>query len=136
MERDLVELRIRSGDLADSGSWVYVWLLERHVIYVGTIGLPPEVRTWLHLHDSDPDIGRVRARYPRVRIDSLDVIAFRLPETAPRPKTKAAVIAHFSATGLLSAHYVGDPPQHMSIGDELSPLLHLITDRIVHAEDR
>ncbi|MFJ2032067.1 hypothetical protein [Streptosporangium sp. NPDC087985] len=136
MGRDLVELHIRSGDLTDSGSWVYVWLFEGHVIYVGTTGLPPEVRTWLHLHDPDPDIGRVKARYPGVGLDSLDVIAFRLPESMPRPEIKAAVIAHLSATGLLSEHYVGDPPQHKSTGDELSSLLHLITNRIVQSEPR
>jgi hypothetical protein len=133
MGRDLVELRVRDGNLADSGSWVYVWMLEGHVIYVGTTGLPPEVRTWLHLHDPDPDIGRVRARYPGIGIDSLDVIAFRLPESAPRSHVKVAVIDHLSATGLLSEHYVGDPPQHRPVADELSSLLLLITSRIVQS---
>ncbi|MDP9847840.1 hypothetical protein [Streptosporangium lutulentum] len=128
MERDLVELRIRDGDLADSGSWVYVWTLEGQVIYVGTTGLPPEVRTWLHLHDPDPDVGRVRARHPE--IGSLDVIAFRLPESVPRPRVKIAVIDRLSALGLLSEHYVGDPPRHEPIGDEWSPLLLSITSRI------
>ena len=136
MGRDLVELHIRGGDLADSGSWVYVWLLEGHVIYVGTTGLPPEVRTWLHLHDPDPGIGRVKARYPGLGADSLDVIAFRLPDSMSRSEVKVAVIAHLSAAGLLSEHYVGDPPQRKSMGDELSPLLLLITNRIGQSEAR
>jgi hypothetical protein len=106
------------------------------VIYVGTTGLPPEVRTWLHLHDPNPDIGRVKARYPGLGADSLDVIAFRLPDSMPRSEIKATVIAHLSAIGLLSEHYVGDPPQHKSIGDELSPLLLLITNRIGQSEAR
>ncbi|MEV4181395.1 hypothetical protein AB0J28_08100 [Streptosporangium canum] len=136
MGRDLVELHIRGGDLAYSGSWIYAWLLEDHVIYVGTTGLPPEVRTWLHLHDPNPDIGRVKARYPGLGADSLDVIAFRLPDSMPRSEIKATVIAHLSTIGLLSEHYVGDLPQHKSIGDELSPLLLLITNRIGQSEAR
>lgn len=125
-----MELHIRDGDLADPGSWVYVWLLEGRVLYVGTTGLPPEVRTWLHLHDPDPDIGRVRARYPGIGADPIDVVAFRLPGSLPRSEVKVAVIAHLGAAGLLSAHYVGDPPQHGPVGDGLSPLLHRITRRI------
>ncbi|ACZ83138.1 hypothetical protein [Streptosporangium roseum] len=134
MGRDLVELRIRGGELTDSGSWIYVWLLEGRVIYIGTTGLPPEVRTWLHLHDPDPDIGRVKARYPGIGTDSLDVVAFRLPESMPRSEVKVAVIAHLSAMGLLSEHYVGDPPQRTSIGDGLSSLVLLITRRIGQPE--
>ncbi|MFF5208601.1 hypothetical protein [Streptosporangium sp. NPDC000396] len=130
MDRDLVELRIHGGNLADSESWVYVWLLEGRVIYVGTTGLPPEIRTWLHLHDPDPDIGRMKALYPGIETDSLDVIAFRLPGSVPRPEAKVTVIAHLSAAGLLSERYVGDPPQRKSIGAEFSSLLDLITSRI------
>ena len=61
-------LRVRGGELAGTGSWVYVWLRagerDHPVVYVGGTGLPPAVRTWLHLHDSDPDVGRLAARYP------------------------------------------------------------------------
>jgi hypothetical protein len=129
-----VELHVRDGNLTDSGSWVCLWMFEGQVIYVGATGLPPEVRTWLHLHDPDPEIGRLKARYPGIGTDSLDVIAFPLPESVPRSHAKAAAIDRLGAAGLLSEHYVGDPPRHEPVGDELSPLLALITGRIIRSE--
>ncbi|GIN03813.1 hypothetical protein [Planomonospora venezuelensis] len=127
MTRDLVELHVRAGELAGSGSWVYLWLLGPRVIYVGTTGLPPEVRTWLHLHDPDPAVGRLRARHPGIAADDLDVLAFRLPDGTDRPRAKAAAVAGLSAAGWFSEHYVGDPP---SAGD---PSFASLLDRITTA---
>lgn len=113
MGDDMVVLEIRNGHLSDSGSWIYLWIrpdTAQPVIYVGTTGLPPQARTWLHLHDPDPDIGRLRARYPALADTPLRVIALRLPDALPRPDAKAAMIAHLHAEHLLSESYVGDPP--------------------------
>jgi hypothetical protein len=60
-------LHVRNGEIVEDGSWVYLWLRPDHrqrVIYVGATGLPPAVRTWLHLHHEDPEIGRVASGYP------------------------------------------------------------------------
>ncbi|MFC4062957.1 hypothetical protein ACFOWE_32145 [Planomonospora corallina] len=110
MERDLVELNVRAGELTGSGSWVYLWLLGPRVVYVGTTGLPPEARTWLHLSHPDPSIGRIRALLPDLAAGDLDVLAFRLPDGVGRPRAKAAVIAGLSGAGRLSGRYAGDPP--------------------------
>jgi hypothetical protein len=106
-------LRIRDGIIADAGSWVYVWLrpgAEKPVIYVGVTGLPPAVRTWLHLHHPDPEVGRVRGRWPDALAQSLDVLTFRLSDSAGRGDAKAAVIAGLDRAGLLAEDYLGDPP--------------------------
>jgi hypothetical protein len=57
--------RVHGGQFRDE-SWVYAWFSEadQGVVYVGATQLPPQVRTWLHLHDPDPDIGRLAARLP------------------------------------------------------------------------
>ncbi|GAA3163200.1 hypothetical protein GCM10010466_62690 [Planomonospora alba] len=127
MERDLVELNVRAGELTGSGSWVYLWLLGPRVVYVGTTGLPPEVRTWLHLNHPDPSIGRVGALLPDVAAGDPDVLAFRLPDGLERPRAKAAVIAALSRAGWLSERYAGDPP---STGD---PVLAPVADGVVRA---
>ena len=104
-------LRVRGGKLADTGSWVYVWVRagtrERPVIYVGGTGLPPAVRTWLHLHDDDPDVGRLAARYSGLAHEDLDVLAFPVPEHLARQLVKDAVIVGFETnTNLVLSHKI------------------------------
>jgi hypothetical protein len=110
---EVVLLRVRGGEIVDSGSWVYAWCREagdRRVVYVGATGLDPATRTWLHLHDPNPAVGRVLALLPTAGVDSLDVVALRLPSELSRPDVKAAVTTRLSQRGLLEADYVGDPP--------------------------
>jgi hypothetical protein len=83
---------------------------QRSVVYVGATGLPPAVRTWLHLHDSDPDVGRLAARYSEAAREDLDVLAFRVPGQVSRRLLKAAVIQRLHHQGLLAEKYVGDLP--------------------------
>src|SRR5581483_7221097 len=90
-------LRVRDGELAGSGSWVYAWLKadrpRRPVVYVGGTALPPVVRAWLHLHDPDPDVGRMAARYAELARQPLDVLAFAVPPALARPAVRDALIA-------------------------------------------
>jgi hypothetical protein len=126
---DLTLLRVRGGELADTGSWVYVWLKagarERSVIYVGATGLPPAVRTWLHLHDDDPEVGRLAARYSGLAHEDLDVLAFPVPEHLARRLVKATVVQRLHRRGLLAERYVGEPA-----GSQPSP------DDVVEAAER
>ncbi|HXG69151.1 MAG TPA: hypothetical protein VNJ04_00900, partial [Gemmatimonadaceae bacterium] len=80
------------------------------VVYVGATGMHPATRAWLHLHDPNPDIGRVAARYPESRSEPLDVIAVRLPTDVQRQEVKQAVVDQLAGRQLLSDGYVGDPP--------------------------
>jgi hypothetical protein len=108
-----VVIRIRAGEIADAGSWLYVWVRaggDRRVVYVGATGLPPAVRTWLHLHDPDPEIGRVAARYPAAAIEPLDVVAVRAPDGFARRELKELAVARLAAAGLLGEGYAGDAP--------------------------
>ena len=86
-------LSVHDGELAASGSWVYVWLRPdtREVLYVGSTGLPPVARTWLHLHHEDPDVGRVRAQHPEVLSGEVAVYAWSLRADLDRHEVKDAL---------------------------------------------
>lgn len=76
----------------------------------------PATRAWLHLHDPDPEVGRILARYPAAKTDSLDVLCLRLPPEVSRAEAKLSLIACLSRRGLLSEHYVGDSPdEHVNV---------------------
>jgi hypothetical protein len=107
---ELVVLRVREGEVAESGSWVYAWVGREGVVYVGATALHPATRTWLHLHDEDPNVGRLRARYPDSARNELDVVALRLPEGVDRQEVKHAVVTRLGELGLLSERHVCDPP--------------------------
>lgn len=136
---ELVVLHIRAGEIADSGSWIYAWRRvagDRRVIYVGATGLPPAVRAWLHLHDADPDVGRVAARYPAAADEPLDVVGVRVPDGSARQELKAVAVARLAEAGLLSADYVGDapveppeidPPGSSAIGELVSEIGRLVS---------
>jgi hypothetical protein len=120
---ELLVLRVREGELADAGSWVYAWVGASGVVYVGATGLAPATRTWLHLHDEDPNVGRLRARYPDSAHEELDVIALRLPEGLDRQEVKHAVVTRLGERGLLSARHVCDPPAAVSASIEADRLV-------------
>ncbi|TMR13510.1 hypothetical protein ETD86_30715 [Nonomuraea turkmeniaca] len=124
-------LRVRGGALADGGSWVYVWVKagaqQEPVIYVGATGLPPAVRTWLHLNGGDPEVGRLVARYGELAREDLDVLAFTVPGHLARRLVKAAVVQRLHRQGLLAEQYVGDPPDSQPIPEDVAE----VTERIV-----
>lgn len=110
---EVVSLSVREGELVDAGSWIYAWVRlggDRRVVCAGSTGLHPAARAWLHLHDPDPGVGRVRALFPEAASEPLDVLALRLPPHVDRAAARAALIVRLREAGLLSERYVGDPP--------------------------
>jgi hypothetical protein len=105
----MLTLRVRGGEL-EAEPWVYAWLGQDGVVYVGATALHPATRTWLHLHDDDPDVGRMRARYPDLAVEELDVLALRLPDDLDRQRVRHGAVALLAERGLLSEHHVCDPP--------------------------
>ena len=105
----MLTLRVRGGEL-QAEPWVYAWLGTGGVVYVGATALHPATRTWLHLHDDDPDVGRMRARYPALADEELDVLALRLPDDVDRQRVRHGAVALLAARGLLAQRHVCDPP--------------------------
>ena len=105
----MLTLRVRDGKL-EGEPWVYAWIGADGVVYVGATTLHPATRTWLHLHDDDPDIGRMRARYPELAGEELDVIARRLPPDVDRQRVRHGSVAQLAERGLLSDRHVCDQP--------------------------
>lgn len=109
--RDEQRFSIEAGEIIDTGSWVYVWVESDDsdgVLYVGATGVHPAVRTWLHVTDDDPAVGRVAARYPPLESTDVTVYAFRLDESLDRQAVKRAIIDLTDAQGIRSAAYFGD----------------------------
>lgn len=117
---------VRDGELVGDrpDSWVYVWRLpdspdpRANILYVGTTGMPPALRTWLHLHSRDKDIGRVAKRFPKIDTEAADVYAFPVPPGMERPQVKHALVHALADAGLLAPEYVGPPMERAATVSE------------------
>jgi hypothetical protein len=128
MSGEFLVLPVRGGELVDDGNWVYAWL-ERSadftVVYVGATALAPATRTWLHLHDGDPDVGRMAARFERLADVELDVLAMRVPDEVSRADVRDVVGVRLEEEGLLAADAILDhlqplvdpPPECVELAD-------------------
>jgi hypothetical protein len=105
----MLTLRVHAGEL-EPEPWVYAWLGPEGVVYVGATALHPATRTWLHLHDDDPNVGRMRARYPELADEELEVVAAPLPADVDRQQVRHGAAALLAERGLLSERHVCDPP--------------------------
>ena len=105
---EFVVVRVRDGEL-QAGNWVYAWIDEAGlVVYVGATGLDPRTRVWLHLHDPDPDVGRMAARFGRLSATQLDVLAMTVPEEISRADVRGALGARLADEGLLAEDAITD----------------------------
>jgi hypothetical protein len=130
-----VVLHIREGGLKLDGSWIYVWAhaSKGAVVYVGTTNLPPVLRTWMHIHDPNPDIGRVAAHYPPAggeMHDPLDVIAFTVPVGLSRPEVKRCLVNLLAERDLLAATYFGDQPADDVFGPGIEEFCVAVVDQM------
>ncbi|GGB24194.1 hypothetical protein GCM10011492_12660 [Flexivirga endophytica] len=108
---------VRDGELVGDrpDSWVYVWRLpdspdpRANILYVGTTGMTPALRSWLHLHSKDKEVGRVRKRFPKIDTEAADIYAFPVPAGMSRPQVKHALVHALADAGLLAPEYVGPP---------------------------
>lgn len=108
---------VRDGELLGDhpDSWVYVWRLpdspdpRANILYVGTTGMPPVLRMWLHLNSKDKDVGRVAKRFPRIGTEAADIYAFPVPPGFARPEVKHGLVHALADAGLLAPEYVGPP---------------------------
>jgi hypothetical protein len=125
----MLELRVRDGELEPTGQWVYAWLAEDGVVYVGATALHPETRTWLHLHHDDPDVGRLRARYAALADGELVVLALQLSAEADRQRVRHGAVRQLEACGLLSTRHVCDPPAEVEPPSEAEELVAAVARR-------
>lgn len=94
-------IRVEDGTLSETCSWVYVWVRrcpDPAVVYVGATGLPLAVRTWLHLNDDNPDVGRIRAHFPEAMAGSVEVVGFKVDGAIDRRQVRATVAGLLSGT--------------------------------------
>ena len=126
----MLALRVEQGELESSGQWVYAWLAPDGVVYVGATALHPETRTWLHLHHDDPEVGRMRARFPDLASEELDVLAVELPEDVDRQRVRHGAVALLAERGRLSPRQVCDPPLEAEPHPETESFVAALEDRL------
>ena len=106
---EFVVVRVRNGELAEVGNWVYAWVDQTGlVVYVGATGLDPRTRVWLHLHDQDPDVGRMATRFERLAESELDVLAMSVPDEISRADVRDALGVRLADEGLLADDAITD----------------------------
>lgn len=134
MTPDPRTVHVRHGEIKSSESWVYAWVEPSSalVLYVGSTGMNPELRSWLHVHDGDPSVGRILARRPTAREEDFDVLAFPVPLNISRAFVKDLLIQRLSESAQLSADYVGDAPQVNEFGPEISDFVEAMLGFIMH----
>lgn len=92
-------IRITEGQLTGDESWVYVWVKDNRVLYVGATRLPLSVRSWLHLTDADPEIGKIRAQHPEALRGQVTVRGWRLPDSLDRAEVRDTLSASLTGEG-------------------------------------
>jgi hypothetical protein len=126
---EFVVLRVRNGELTDSGTWVYAWIDQAGlVVYVGATGLDPRTRVWLHLHDADPDTGRMAARFERLSETQLDVLAMQVPGELARAEVRDLLGARLADEGLLAEDAITD---HLQLPLDSGPETLELAERFV-----
>jgi hypothetical protein len=126
---EFVVLRVRGGELVEQGSWVYVWIgPDDAVVYVGATGLDPSTRVWLHLHDDDPDVGRMRAQFEQLAETRLAVLAMRVPGAVPRAEVRDVLGARLGEENMLGSAAITD---HLQLVLEPTPEATELAERFV-----
>jgi hypothetical protein len=125
----MLTLRVRGGEL-EPEPWVYAWVGADGVVYVGATTLHPATRTWLHLHDEDPNVGRLRARYPQLAGEELEVVAVALPAGVDRQRVRHGAVALLADRGLLAERHVCDPPLEAAPHPETDAFVATIQERL------
>jgi hypothetical protein len=126
----MLALRVKEGELESGGQWVYAWIAPDGVVYVGATTLHPETRTWLHLHDDNPEVGRMKARFADLATDELDVLAVELPEGIDRQRIRHGAVTLLAERGLLSPRQVCDPPLEQAPQPETDAFVAAIEARL------
>jgi hypothetical protein len=125
---EFVLVRVRDAEL-DEENWVYTWIdADGAVVYVGATGLDPRTRIWLHLHDPDPDVGRMSARFERLADVPLDVLAMRVPDELSRAEVRDVLGERLRDEGLLGEDAITD---HLQLVLEATPEALEVAERYV-----
>jgi hypothetical protein len=125
---EFVLVNVRDGEL-DEENWVYTWIdADGAVVYVGATGLDPRMRVWLHLHDPDPDVGRMSARFERLADTQLEVLAMHVPGELSRAEVRDVLGERLREEGLLGDDAITD---HLQLVLQATPEALEVADRYV-----
>ena len=125
---EFVLVSVRDGEL-DEENWVYTWIdADGAVVYVGATGLDPRTRVWLHLHDPDPDVGRMSASFERLADTQLEVLAMRVPGELSRAEVRDVLGERLREEALLGEDAI---TEHLQLVLQATPEALEVADRYV-----
>jgi len=125
---EFVLVCVHDGEL-DEENWVYTWIdADGAVVYVGATGLDPRTRVWLHLHDADPEVGRMSARFERLSNAQLEVLAMCVPDELSRAEVRDVLGERLREEGLLGEDAITD---HLQLVLGATPEAREVADRYV-----
>lgn len=104
-----VAFSLRQGHPVDGPGWVYCWLLENHVVYVGATWLHPAARAQLHLDPGTQD-PRSQALQKLLESGLVDVLAFPVAAEGDRQDHREALTRRCQDRGFLSQQYIATRP--------------------------
>ncbi|MDP3891249.1 hypothetical protein [Nocardioides sp.] len=109
-----LEFTIRDGHPIDGPGWVYVWLLDGRVLYVGATWVHPAARAELHLsnENADPRSVAIRKRLAAPGGTPPTIIGLPVSADADRQALKHALIAACRDRGWLSQEFVEPGSNH------------------------
>ena len=125
---EFVLVCVHDGELNEE-NWVYTWIdADGAVVYVGATGLDPRTRVWLHLHDPDPEVGRMSARFERLADAPLEVLAMRVPDELSRAEVRDVLGERLREERLLGEDAITD---HLQLVLEATPEAREVADRYI-----
>src|SRR5262245_46752491 len=127
-DAEFVLVGVRDGEV-DEENWVYTWMdADGAIVYVGATGLDPRTRVWLHLHDPDPEVGRMSARFERLRETPFEILAMRVPEARSGAEVRDVLGERLREEGMLGEDAITD---HLQLVLEATPEALEVADRYV-----
>lgn len=100
---------LRQGHPVDGPGWIYCWVLEHHVIYVGATWLHPAARVQLHL-DPETEDPRSQALQKLIENRPVEVLAFPVTAQGDRQAHREALLRRCQERGFMSQQSIATRP--------------------------
>lgn len=114
-------LTVTQGHPVSGPGWVYAWLWNGQVRYIGATWLDPAVRAELHLHAATDDPRSLMLREAaQSDPDNLAILALAVPEGGDRAAYKAALTQACAQASALADDVIwprGDDPTHETVDE-------------------
>jgi len=105
---EAMEFGLENGHPVAGPGWVYAWIVDGRIFYIGATWLHPAVRAEMHLHDETEDPRSLAIReFLNASSAAPTIVAIPVPMGLDRKAMKDALIAACMDQGWLAAGFIG-----------------------------